>query len=428
MSSERISLDESDESDESAAGSRLRLPAERDAPRRDALQRSAEALPFAHAPVFTAIRWPAAGALFLVIVALVAGCSLGPSASTSTKSSGTTTPGANLGAPSTGTSVTPPANVSDLQQSVVAVVKAVEPAVVEVAATNSQGESIGAGEILTNDGYIVMNDHVVAGFSTYSAMLLDGTILPATLVGQAADDDLAVLKVNATNAPTITFADSSAVQAGEFAVAIGSPLGLEESATFGIVSALNRVASEGSGGPATIPLVGLIQTSAPINPGNSGGALVNLNGQLIGIPTLGASSPEGGAADGIGFAIPSNRITFVTQQLIQNGHLTHTGRAFLGVQGQDVTPQVASVNGLSVTSGVLVTGFSNDTAGQSPAQAAGIKVKDVIVGASGHPVPDNDTLIADLAALAPGASLPLTVQRGTQQVSLTVTVGERPLS
>ncbi len=377
------------------------------------------------APRLERARWAAAALILLATLALVAGCSLGPTTGATTTTSAT---GNTAGANTNGTSVTPPANVSELQQNVVAVVNAVGPVVVQVAATNSQGESIGSGEILTNDGYIVTNDHVVAGFNTFTVMRQDGAVLPATLVGQAADDDLAVLKVSVTNAPTITFADSSAVQAGEFAVAIGSPLGLQGSATFGIVSALNRVASEGSDGPATIPLVGLIQTSAPINPGNSGGALVDLSGHLIGIPTLGAISPEGGAADGIGFAIPSNRVTFVTQQLIQSGHLTHSGRAFLGIQGEDVTPQIASSKGLSVSSGVLVTGFSNDTAGQSPAQAAGVQVNDVIVAAAGHPVPDNDTLAADLATFAPGATLQLTVERGKQQASVTVTLGERPLS
>src|SRR5262249_4575749 len=151
--------------------------------------------------------------------------------------------------------------------------------------------------------------------------------------------------------------DFSTVKVGQFAIAIGNPLGLDQSATFGIISALNRTASEAPDGPAT-ELTGLVQTSAPINPGNSGGALVNLQGQLIGIPTLGAIDRQTGtAASGIGYAIPANRVSYVAHQIMKNGHLTSSGQGFLGIQAEGVTPQLAAANNLPVQSGILVTGF-----------------------------------------------------------------------
>ncbi len=218
------------------------------------------------------------------------------------------------------------------------------------------------------------------------------------------------------------------MQVGEFDIALGNPLGLQQSATFGIVSALNRTATEdASSGGTGATLTGLIQTSAPINPGNSGGALVDLQGQLIGIPTLGATNTNNGStADGIGFAIPSNRVSYVVNQLISNGHLTATGQGFLGVQSEDVTPQIAAANGLSVQSGVLVAGFSNDAAGSSPAQQAGIKVGDVITAVNGTQINNSDDLAGVLLNLTPGTKVNVTVERGSSQQMITVTLGERP--
>jgi S1-C subfamily serine protease len=189
-----------------------------------------------------------------------------------------------------------PAAAQDLQQTIITVIRAVQPSVVQVNSSGSAGGAIGSGEILTAAGYIVTNDHVVHGFSTFSVTLASGKSFDATLVGAAADDDLAVLKISAGKPlQSIAIGDSSKVAVGQFCVALGSPLGLQQSATFGIVSALDRSASEQPNGPAAL-LTGLIQTSAPINPGNSGGALVDLRGQLIGIPTLAAENPESGTA------------------------------------------------------------------------------------------------------------------------------------
>jgi S1-C subfamily serine protease len=303
----------------------------------------------------------------------------------------------------------------------------VQPSVVQVQSQGSQGQAIGSGEIVSGDGYIVTNDHVVAGFSQYSVLLSNGKTYPATLVGEAPQDDLAVLKVSAGSAlQPIAFGDSNKTQVGQFAVALGSPLGLQQSATFGIVSALNRTASEGPDGPAQ-ELTGLIQTSAPINPGNSGGALVNLSGQLIGLPTLGAVDPNSGsAANGIGFAIPSDRVKFVMDQLIKNGHLVNSGQGFMGIQGEDVTPQLAATYHLGAQSGVLVVGFANSANGSSPAQQAGLQAQDIITAVDGQTVNDNNDLASALLSKQPGTQVKITYVRGTSTHTTTVTLGERP--
>lgn len=320
-----------------------------------------------------------------------------------------------------------PAAAQDLQQTIINVVSTVQPSVVEITSTGSQAEATGSGEILTSDGYIVTNDHVVAGFSTFNVRLSNGVSYPAHLTGQDPQDDLAVLKVDATNLQPIAFADSSAVRVGQFAVALGSPLGLNNSATFGLVSALNRTESEGSNGPAA-QLSGLIQTSAAINPGNSGGALVDLQGRLIGVPTLGAISQQTGAANDIGFAIASNRVKFVADQLIKNGHLTSSGQGFLGIKGQDVTTQLAASQNLSTQSGVLVGGFAADASGKNPAQAAGMQSGDIITAINGQTISGSSDIASAVQTQQPGARLAVTVQRGGSRLTLNVTLGERPLA
>lgn len=324
-----------------------------------------------------------------------------------------------------GTVVVPP-SAQDLQQTVINVIKTVQPSVVEVRGQGNQGGSIGSGEILDSSGYIVTNDHVVAGLSIFAVQLSNGKQDPATLVGQDPQDDLAVLRIQESNLRPINIGDSGKVQVGEFTIAIGSPLGLNQSATLGIVSALDSTASEGQNGPATA-LVGLIQTSAPINPGNSGGALVDLQGNLIGVPTLAAANPESGsAANGIGFAIPSNRVKFVSDQLIKYGKLVNSGQGFLGIQSVDVTPDIAAAYNLPVKSGVLVSGFANDASGKSPAQTGGIKTGDIIIGVNGQAVGNSGDLASALLSQSPGTKVKITVARGSSQQTLTVTLGERP--
>lgn len=360
--------------------------------------------------------------LVVVAIALVIG---GVGVGLALSRTGSNSPTARDALPAATIPVAPAA--TDLQQQVVSVIQTVQPSVVQVQSTGAQGGGIGSGEIVRSDGYIVTNDHVVAGFSQFSVLLSNGKSYAATLIGEDAQDDLAVLKISTGAAlQPIAFGDSGKAQVGQFVVALGSPLGLQQSATFGIVSALNRSASEGPNGPAR-ELTGLIQTSAPINPGNSGGALVDLSGQLIGVPTLGAVDPNsGGTAPGIGFAIPSNRVQFVMDQLIKNGHLVNSGQGFLGVEGQDVTPQLASAYNLNAQSGVLVVGFANAASGASPAQAAGIQQQDIITAVDGQTVNSSNDLAAALQSKAPGTQVKITLMRGSNQQTVTVTLGERP--
>ncbi len=314
-------------------------------------------------------------------------------------------------------------SAQDLQQAVENVIKKTEPSVVEITSVGGNGEAIGSGVIIRSNGTIVTNDHVVSGYSSFTVTLADGKQYGAQIVGQDAQDDLAVIKINATNLPALPLANSSQTTVGEFTVALGSPLGLQDTSTLGIVSALNRSESEGQGGVTSV-LTGLVQTSAPINPGNSGGALVNLQGQLIGIPTLGASSTSTGTTvTGIGFAIPSNRVAYVANQLIEYGKLLHSGQGFLGVAGQDVT---ASSN--AAQSGVMVTGFASDANGVSPAQQAGIQQGDVITAVNGVAITSQTDLAGAVFEQAPGTQITLTVVRGSSQLTIKVTLGERPVS
>ncbi|HEU5439854.1 MAG TPA: trypsin-like peptidase domain-containing protein [Ktedonobacterales bacterium] len=353
--------------------------------------------------------------LVLTLVLATAGCELtSPSSSPSGSSAAVPT-------------VAVPAAATDLEQTVQTVIRRVQPSIVEVQASGgSQGQSIGSGEVIATGGYIVTNDHVVRGSQQLAVVLANGQTAPATLVGEAPEDDLAVLKTNAANLRPISLGDSNAVLVGTFVLAIGSPLGLDQSVTSGIVSALNRTASEAPSGPAGV-LTGLIQTSAPINPGNSGGALVNLRGELIGIPTLGVSNPQNGqAVNGIAFAIPSNRVKFVADQLIKNGRVTSTGQGFLGITGVDVTPDIASTYGLPVDHGVLISDFVPDASGKSPAEQAGLRTGDIILTVNQSQIASSGDLAGVLLALAPGTRVQVMAQRGTSQQTVTVTLGERP--
>ncbi len=365
----------------------------------------------------------AAALIALLVVALLAfalgrvsnGASTGGSTG-STNSPITTSPSNSSASGANG------ASAASVQQAIVSIVKQVQPSVVEITSLNGQGEAIGSGDILKSDGYIVTNDHVVSGFTSYTVTLSTGKQYSAQLVGADAQDDLAVLKINATNLPALSIASASAVQVGDFAIAIGSPLGLQNTSTLGIVSALDRSADEGQGGVTSV-LTGLTQTSAPINPGNSGGALVNLDGQLIGIPTLGATSTSSGeTVTGIGFAIPSSRVVYVVNQLITSGHLTSTDQGFLGVQGQDVNPQTNAPQG-----GVQVVAFANDASGHSPAQAGGVQSGDIITAVDGQPITGQTDLAGAVFDKTPGTKVTLTVVRGSGTTTLTVTLGQRPV-
>jgi S1-C subfamily serine protease len=286
----------------------------------------------------------------------------------------------------------------------VSVIKQVTPSVV-VIETN---EGLGSGVIYDTAGHILTNAHVVGTSTTFKVTLSNGKSYDGTLVGSFAADDIAVIKITAPGLTPATFGDSSALSVGDFVLAMGNPLGLQSSVTEGIVSALGRQVSEPTGN--TLPDV--IQTSAAINPGNSGGALVDLKGEVVGIPTLAATDPQiGGSAPGIGFAISSNRARVIADQLIATGHVTSSGRAYLGVRLLDTS------------SGVTVYAVSAGT----PADKAGIKAGDVILSIDGQATATTDDLSQILITLKPGDVAKVSVEHsdGTK-ATLSVTLGQLP--
>jgi len=301
-----------------------------------------------------------------------------------------------------------------------AVVSKTRPAVVQISVQTQKGTALGSGVIIDKRGYIITNNHVVEGANTVDEVVLsDGTrIRNAQIVGTDPADDLAVIKINPpTNMAVISLGDSSQLRVGQDVLAIGNPLGNTQTVTNGIISALGRNVSEGNG--AIIP--NAIQTDAPINPGNSGGALVDLQGNLVGIPTLTAVDPEFNApANGVGFAIPSNRVQFIATQLINNGHVQHTGRAAIGISPTEVDPTLQMQDNLAVDHGVYVTRL---TAGGA-AEKAGIKVGDVIVQIDNKTIDSIPSLEDALIAKNPGDKATVKVYRGTQQITFNVTLGE----
>jgi S1-C subfamily serine protease len=303
-----------------------------------------------------------------------------------------------------------------------AVIARVRPSVVQINVSGQRGNGLGSGVIIDSRGYIVTNNHVIEGSQTIQVVLFDGTMLPARVVGTAPSDDLAVVKVNPfrTKLTAATVGDSSKLQVGQEVLAIGNPLGITQTVTNGIVSALNRNVSEGPNG-AIIP--NAIQTDAPINPGNSGGALVDLQGNLVGIPTLAAIDPEFKTpANGVGFAIPSNRVSYIVPQLISSGQVTHTGRAALGVEVITVDSVIAAQNNLPIDHGALIT----NVAVNGPAAKAGLRTGDIIVQVGNKQVIDIATLADALLSKNPGDRVQVHVYRGSQQLTVNVTLGELP--
>ena len=291
-----------------------------------------------------------------------------------------------------------------LQNAYVNVYKNVSPSVVQI----QTSEGLGSGIVLDSRGDIVTNDHVVGNAKTFTVTTSTGKSLTGKRVGAFVQDDLAVIRVNGAGLHPATFANSDKLRIGDIAMAIGNPLGLSSSFTEGLVSALNRQEPEGNG----VILPYAIQTSAAINPGNSGGALVDINGSVIGIPTLAAEDPQlGGAAAGIGFAIPSNTVTLVANQLVKTGKVTDSNRAYLGIETADTGEE----------SGVLVTQVLPNTA----AAKAGLKAGDLITAVNTAKTPTSSDLGTALAALKPGQTVTVhySLQSGASQ-SVQVTLGE----
>lgn len=279
-------------------------------------------------------------------------------------------------------------------------------------------EGIGSGVIYTSNGYIITNNHVVAGAQTIMVTLATGEDIQASLVGTDAQNDIAVIKINKNSLPPIEVGDSANLAVGELVVAVGSPLGFTQTVTSGIISALHRnVGEPSSSGSTTNILTDLIQTDAPINPGNSGGALCDSRAKLIGINTLIAS--QTGGSQGIGFAIPINTAKSVADAIIAGRPVSHP---YIGVVGQSVNPDVATQFKLPVNTGALVT----DVVPGSSANKAGIKPGDIITSAGGQNVKTIDDLIGIVRTYQVGAPITITYISGGAQKTATVTVQEAP--
>ena len=301
----------------------------------------------------------------------------------------------------------PQVSGASLEQQFVTVVRQTQPTVAQI----QTDRGLGSGVIFDANGDIVTNAHVLAGASSIRVTLADGRQFAARLVGSYAPDDLAVVSVGAGHdLKPARLGDSSKVQVGDIVLAAGNPLGLQSSITDGIVSAVGRTVSEGRG----VVLPNAIQTSAPINPGNSGGALVDLGGQVIGIPTLAAGNPQaGGTAAGIGFAIPSNIVKDIAGQIVRNGRVVNSHRAALGVSLADNLARP----------GAVVTALQ--TAG--PAAKAGLVVGDSIDSIDGKAVATADDLATVLATLRPGETVKVSItQPDGTSATKTVTLGDLP--
>ena len=271
--------------------------------------------------------------------------------------------------------------------------------------------SLGSGVIVSREGYILTNDHVVEGVSDIKVTLFDGRVVPGRIVGSDPDTDLAVVRVNAPGLTPITFGQSDQAKVGDIVLAIGDPFSVGQTVTMGIVSAVGREL-----GGASSPFSNFIQTDAAINPGNSGGALVDTNGNLIGVNTLIFS--RSGGYQGIGFAIPVSLAKKVMEQIIETGTVT---RGWFGVEVADITPELAESLSLRGTQGAIIGAIERG----SPAERSGMRLGDVIVGVNGRSVTNSTAALIAIAGVTPGMSVPVKVLRRNQEVTLDIMVGKR---
>lgn len=271
--------------------------------------------------------------------------------------------------------------------------------------------SLGSGVIVSPQGYIVTNHHVVDSAEEIEVALADGRTVEATVIGADPETDLAVIKIDLENLPVITLGDVEAAQVGDVVLAIGNPFGVGQTVTMGIISALGRTEL----GINTFE--NFIQTDAAINPGNSGGALVDANGLLLGINS--AIYSKTGGSLGIGFAIPASTVRQVMEAIIKDGGVT---RGWLGIETQEVTAELAVSFGLQGSQGALITGVVRG----SPAARAGIKPGDVLLSIAGQELEDASRVLNLIVALRPGESVPLRLVRRGQEMTVQVEIGKRP--
>ena len=348
------------------------------------------------------------------MVAAGAGALLVPAAALTGCSGGSSSSGTSHAAASSASPVALAPGPAALQDQYEDVVKTVLPSVVQI----NTDSGTGSGVIYDDKGDIVTNAHVVGSATSVRVLpATGGSTLTAKVLGVFTPDDLAVIRVttDASSLHPAVFGSAENVAAGQIVLAMGNPLGLTGSVTQGIISATGRTVTESgtdSSSPATT-IVDALQTSAAINGGNSGGALVNLAGQVIGIPTAAARDPEAGSAPGIGFAIPSNIATNIAGQLIATGKVTNSGRAALGITAQ------TAVTASGEPAGVAVTAV---TAG-GPSAKAGLQAGDVITAVDGHQTATMAALTAVLATLKPDEKVPVTYTRSGSSHTVDVTLG-----
>ncbi len=271
--------------------------------------------------------------------------------------------------------------------------------------------SLGSGVIVSPKGYILTNHHVVEAADEIEVALVDGKKLKARAVGSDPETDIAVLQVEGGPVPAITFGDAESLRVGDVVLAIGNPFGVGQTVTMGIVSALGRSQL----GINTFE--NFIQTDAAINPGNSGGALIDTAGNLVGINT--AIYSRSGGSLGIGFAIPASSAKQIMEQIIETGSVT---RGWIGIEAQEITPEVADSFRLSPVGGVLIAGVRHG----EPADKAGLKPGDILVAINGKPVKDSNSMLNLVAALVPGKPASIRYRRDNKDAEVQVTVGKRP--
>ncbi len=330
---------------------------------------------------------------------LLASCTSGGATPAASTTSGAT--------PRASTTSSPPTTAGAATESVPAVIRRLEPSVVTILTSGG----LGSGVVYRSDGTIVTNEHVVRGATQVEIAYADGTRGPGRVVAADRGSDLAVVKAERTVLPAAQF-QTRLPQVGEPAIALGSPLGFEGSATAGIISGLGReIPGSAQAGTA---LVDLIQTDAPISPGNSGGALVNATGEVVGIND--AYIPPSAGAVSLGFAIPSATVVDVVEQLLSTGQVKS---AFVGIQAGRITPEVTQRLGLQRTDGVLAL----DVVAGGPAEKAGLRNGDVITSLAGEQVRTVEDFLGRLRQLDPGATVDMGVVRSGGEQTLRLTLG-----